>query len=137
MKLVAISILVAWFSSLSHAREQIVPKVKWQTRSCYRRTQTCCYKYEKCGYKCHTGYCSHTSFCTHKKFGRCFRWKSLKTCQERCFTKMCAIFECNSLGLIRSAQYVFPQIHTKVYYPQGKGPPKVVSSASFFSMHSC
>jgi len=132
MRYFALSVLF-WFSivsssslELSHVvrREDIVPKLPWKPKSCYKREQVCCYRYKKCGNRCRTGYCSQQSMCSHYKFGKCFRWRSVNTCTTVCFDKMCVRFECVPLKMVRGRSYVHPRIHTKVYYPQGKNPPK-------------
>lgn len=106
-------------------REDVVPKIRFIPKSCYKRRQVCCYRYHKCGHSCRTGYCSQRSMCTMIKFGKCFRWRNVQTCQTRCFDKLCARFECNPLAIVKNGGYVPPRIHQRIYYPGGRAPPKI------------
>jgi len=114
---------VAWELHPLVRREDVVPAVSWKSSSCYKRNQVCCYRYKKCGHRCRTGYCSEMTMCTHTKFGKCFRWRSVESCDIRCFDKLCVRFECVPLKLVKGNSYVHPRIHTQVYYPDGKDPP--------------
>ncbi len=104
--------------------EELVPEVSWEPTSCYKRQQFCCYKYTKCGHYCETKYCTQKSICVSTRLGACIQWKAVQTCETKCYDKMCVLFECTPLDVVKEPTYVSPQIHSRVYTPEGSKAPE-------------
>ncbi len=117
--IVALPLLYTCFGSTLPAavrfrRQVLVPKVNFNPQNCYRRVQTCCYRYVRCGKRCSTQYCRQKPSCILYKFGHCHRWRTVRVCERKCYHVTCPKFECTPINLDTPATYTPPTILTRV-----------------------
>ena len=77
---------------------------------CYRRIQTCCYSYYRCGNYCVLVRCVRIRVCKLRIFGKCVRRKWVKKCYYRCYPKYCYRFRCWN-SIFRSKVYKSPKVY--------------------------
>ena len=53
---------------------------------CFKRSQFCCYKHEKCGQVCKPFKCITKKVCKAKLLKKCLVYKTVKICTVRCYT---------------------------------------------------
>lgn len=78
---------------------------------CYRRSQVCCYKYKPCGEVCKPFDCRTIRRCKVRApiTKLCLRFKKVRVCKQRCYTKLCLRHVCSKLRAERrSSKFVVP-----------------------------
>ena len=78
---------------------------------CYRRSQICCYKYEKCGQVCKPFDCRTIRRCVRRVpiTKLCLLYRKVRVCKQRCHAKLCLRHVCTKLRAERrSTKFVVP-----------------------------
>lgn len=93
------------------AREDVVPKLVFNLKNCYRRQQICCYRYKKAGKRCKQRLCTRKPYCKKTNLGKCVQYGDERTCLIRCYYVMRPKYECTPNELVMTKGYVHSKEH--------------------------
>lgn len=86
------------------------PQLRYRPSRCYRRSQICCYSYRRCGQLCRKPVCTVTRVCTKYNWKhRCIRYRVIRVCRTRCYTRYCSISACSPYVVSKSNVYKAPR----------------------------
>lgn len=94
----------------------LVKSLIYVPTKCYRKYQTCCYRYYICRRRCIRVPCRYVRVCSKYIGSRCYRYKLVRVCRYPCYYTYCPRAYCTRPIIIKSKSYVAPLTYKRTLY---------------------